>query len=516
MPVLGLAAVVSGVWFLRVSDPGSHVPLVAGLLLICLGCIDAVSAPVRRQHRVPWSTTRVRVAVALVAAAIVAAVLMRAAVLENVAALVAAVVLLICFGFGGSYVRRGQGLAVLAVLGALTLWVIVDRDDSALRDPTPNARGTVVALGDSYASGEGADAFFAGTNVQEGNQCRRTSGAYGYQVARTFNRHLEFFACSGALANQVWDKPQVTAGSAGDAIGTRPQLDNPVRSTPDLVLISIGGNDALFGSVGRGCALPGSCVDIKHIFDGNLADVRKKVAIALTKVSERFPRSPILVVPYPQMLPTPPAPGEKRRRGDCDGVPLGGAELDYLHGFVAHLDEQVERAVTLANAAPGSAANIAYFADGEEAYLGHRVCGPGNGDSAVNTLALGPTEATSLFDRLVPTSWNHNSFHPKSLGHDLLTRALVPWIRENVPGFGDATEFPVTLEARAKPAPEEPGTCESREKCKGEVDDWSTGKTIEAIRSVFPYAVLLGLFGWLLAAVRRLPVPVPQRDSHQP
>ena len=138
-------------------------------------------------------------------------------------------------------------------------------------------------------------------------------------------------------------------------------------------------------------------------------------------------------------------------------MPLGGAELDYLHGFVAHLDEQMERAVTLANVAPGARKNIAYFADGEEAYLGHRVCGAGNGDSAVNTLALGPTEATNVFDRLVPTSWNHNSFHPKSLGHDLLTRALVPWIRENVPEFGDATEFPATLTARAEPAPETAG-----------------------------------------------------------
>ena len=315
VPVLGIVAVVSGVWFLRVSDPGSKVPLVAGLLLVCLGCIDAVSAPVRRQDPVRWSTTRKGVAVALVVAAVLAAVLTRVAVLENVAALVAVVVLLICFGFGGSYVRRGQGLAVLVVLGALTLWVIADRDDSAPATRRPTAAGRW------SPSATRMHRVRVPMRSSRGRTCRReTSAAVPRAPTATrspvrSNRHLEFFACSGALANQVWDKPQVTPGSAGDAIGTRPQIDNPVRSTPDLVLISIGGNDALFGSVGRGCALPGSCVDIKHIFDGNLADVRKKVTVALTKVSERFPRSPILVVPYPQMLPTPPAAGERAPPG---------------------------------------------------------------------------------------------------------------------------------------------------------------------------------------------------------
>jgi hypothetical protein len=132
------------------------------------------------------------------------------------------------------------------------------------------------------------------------------------------------------------------------------------------------------------------------------------------------------------------------------------------------------------------------------------VCGLGNGDSAVNTLAIAPTEATSLFDRLVPTSWTHNSFHPKRLGHDLLTAALVEWIREHVPGFGSATRLPVTRHAAPTPPPREAGTCPDREACTQQVNAWSTGKTIEAIRSVFPYAVLLGALGWALAAVRRL------------
>ena len=228
------------------------------------------------------------------------------------------------------------------------------------------------------------------------------------------------------------------------------------------------------------------------------------MAVAFEQVADRFPRSPILVVPYPQMLPTPPAQGGER--GDCEGVPLGGAELDYLHGFVASLDAQVEQAVVTANSKAQGRGHIAYFQDGEDAYAGHRVCGPANGDSAVNTLAIAPTEAGDLFDRLVPTSWTHNSFHPKELGHDLLTSVLVPWIRANVPAFGDAPRFPVTTSPRTEPTLERSGTCTGRDECTKVVNSWSTGKTIEAIRSVFPYALLLGLLGWLLAAVRRLPL----------
>jgi lysophospholipase L1-like esterase len=516
VPLLAIGAVGAGIAFMLVPDPGSHVPLVLGLLLACLGCIDAISAPVRRQDPVDWSMTRLEVAAALIVVAFAAAALIHGKVLDHVPFLAVLVVFFAFFAFGGSYIRRGQGLLLLAVLGALTLWVVADRNDPAPRDPTPATEktGTVVALGDSYASGEGAKMFFAGTSVQGGNQCRRSSDAYGYQVARAFHRHLDFFACSGALGREVWQTAQVKQGSAGDAIGTLPQLENQVDVTPDLVLISIGGNDALFGAVGRGCALPGTCVDIKDIFDGNLGDVRTKVTTALTKVSGRFPDSPIVVVPYPQMLPKPPKPGDELDKGNCDGVPLGSDELIYLHGYVAHLDEQVKRAVVAANAArrieePERKANIAYFSKGEKAYDGHSICEPGKGDSAVNTLAFGPTEASNLFDRLVPTSWTHNSFHPKARGHDLLTSALVPWIRDNVPGFGTATKIPATMKADAEAAPDKPGTCTDRDKCTEAVTTWSTGKTIDAIRDVFPFALLLGLLGWLVAAIRRLPVHLP-------
>jgi lysophospholipase L1-like esterase len=504
VPILAIVALGSAIGFLIIPDPGTRVALTVGLLLLFLGCVDGISAPIRRSRAVDWSSTRTAVTILLVATALIAAVLTRVNVLEHVPLLAATVVVLVCFGFGGSYIRRGQGLAVLALLAALTLWVIADRDDDAPADPTPNGRGTVVALGDSYASGEGAKVFLPGTNVQDGNHCRRSSDAYGYRVARALGSHLEFLACSGAIATEIWQTAQVPRDAAGDDIGKLPQLDNPVEGTPDLVLISIGGNDALFGAVGRGCALPGSCVDIKHIFDGNLPSVGAGVATALGKVADRFPDSPILVVPYPQMLPEPAADGTAP--GDCAGVPLGGKELEYLRGFVAALDAQVEQAVVAVNQDAKHGAHIRYFDAGERAYAGHRICGPGNGDSAVNTLAIAPTGATDLFDRLVPTNWTHNSFHPTEVGHDLLTAELVPWIREHVPAYGAATRLPTTTEARTAPSLAEENTCTGREKCTEEVNAWSTGRTIEAIRSVFPYAVLLGLLGWLLAAVRRLPL----------
>ena len=49
--------------------------------------------------------------------------------------------------------------------------------------------------------------------------------------------------------------------SPNDVPGELPQIDNLPQDTSDIrvVLVSIGGNDALFGDIGLACVLPGSC-----------------------------------------------------------------------------------------------------------------------------------------------------------------------------------------------------------------------------------------------------------------
>ena len=511
---IGFLAIVL---FLELGSPGDNVALLVALLAIALGMVDALSAPVRRSvQRYEWSPTRVGVALALGAAALGVAIYLRVDKLPHTDWWIVPLVAVAAFAFGVSFIRHGQGIAVIVVLAALTLWVVADRDDPAPPTASPNGTGTIVALGDSYASGEGAKLFFPGTNVTGGNDCRRSSDAYGYRVAAALDRRLVFLSCSGALGNQIWEKGQISGPQDAAVVGTRPQLDNDLPpGTPDLVLISIGGNDALFGAIGRGCAVPGSCTEIKDVFDGNLDRVGPIVATSLEHVSLRFRDSRVVVVPYPQMLPMwaatdPPSPPHK-----CPGVPLDPAELGYLHTFVAGLDEQVEWGVSEANRRVALEApdvrpehpNIAYFAGATRAYTGHEICNETGTKPAVNVFVLAPTDANGLFDRLVPTNWMHDNFHPNQVGQDLMATSLTAWIRSHVPGFGSAQTFRATEHVERPKLHQQDPDCTNRETCKNKANHWSTGKVIDATRSVLiPILILIGL-GWSLAAIRRIGRP---------
>jgi lysophospholipase L1-like esterase len=506
--------VLAMVLFLQLETPGDNVALLVVLLAVAFGMIDAFSAPFRRtRQRYEWSGMRVAIALILAVATVGAVIYLRFVTLAHADWRIAAFVAVAAFLFGGSFIRHGQGITLLVVLASLTLWVVADRNDRAPPGTSTDASGTIVALGDSYASGEGAKAFFPGTNVTGGNDCRRSSNSYGYRSAVALDRRLVFLACSGALGKQVWDTGQIEGSDDAEVVGTRPQLDNEIPGdAPDLVLISIGGNDALFGAIGRGCAVPGSCTEIRDVFDGNLDRVGPIVATSLEYVAMRFRDSPVVVVPYPQMLPTWAAPGSTAPSRKCPGVPLDEPELRYLHTFVRDLTAQVEWGVSEANErvetrAPGTRPerpNLAFFTGATQAYTGHEICNETGRAPGVNVLTLAPTEADGLFDRLVPTNWMHNNFHPNAVGQKLMANALSEWIRANVPGFGNALALEPTQGVDRPAAHRQDPDCTDREACRRKANHWSTGKTIEAARSVFiPVLLLIGL-GWALAAISRI------------
>ena len=106
-------------------------------------------------------------------------------------------------------------------------------------------------MGDSYTAGPGAG------DLDPSNQgdCVRSVGSYGVQLQNdwvyTGASQLSFLACTGAVADDVSSKqiPEVSS-------------DPP----PDLVLITIGGNDIGFAKIAKSCLVgligSGDCDDL--------------------------------------------------------------------------------------------------------------------------------------------------------------------------------------------------------------------------------------------------------------
>lgn len=120
------------------------------------------------------------------------------------------------------------------------------RGSVSLDDVGPNLQGHdhVVILGDSYSSGEGAGGYRPDTDDSD-NACHRSDNTYGADIFpdRTI------LACSGAVtANIIGNEGQYGEMTQIDQLR---EVDRPI----DLLLTTIGGNDAGFSNVIKRCVL---------------------------------------------------------------------------------------------------------------------------------------------------------------------------------------------------------------------------------------------------------------------
>src|SRR5690606_30997290 len=62
------------------------------------------------------------------------------------------------------FVFRGEGIIAVLLVGFVAVWGMADGYSSLPADPNPDADVRLLALGDSFISGEGADGYLDGTN----------------------------------------------------------------------------------------------------------------------------------------------------------------------------------------------------------------------------------------------------------------------------------------------------------------------------------------------------------------
>lgn len=277
----------------------------------------------------------------------------------------------------------GRGL-MGALVGLLALLVVTA---SALPG-TVWAPGGVraarfAALGDSYASGEGA--HVSGQRYLPGSgDCHRSGSAYPRRLAsRLTTGDLLFVACSGATTDDLArdQLPQLRAFAAAGPV--------------DLVTVTIGGNDLGFRTALQRC-VTADCtrLDPFTVLPGQrrsrfverlatvLADVRDAAGTDAT----------VLVVGYPRIFPDPHGPR-------CLGlIGVSNGELEALG-----------RATRLVGVAVAEAAQRAgaRYVDALDAFDGHEIC---TGDAWAHGLTA--PDAAQL-----PAIPSPDSFHPTPAGH---------------------------------------------------------------------------------------------------
>lgn len=462
LAVLGMVAMAA-----TGSKYGTYVA-VAGVLTVPIG-VSLVSAKWNRALKARHGPPAWQLAIAgLVCLGIVVAVMLRGFDVSApfVGLFVGALVILLL-----AMAARSNADVIIVIAMTAVIWTLMQHSVPIPEALQPGPHSTVfAAVGDSYISGEGADAFFAGTNEKTGNHCRQAPTAYAPLLtgdkSSDIPGKLVFLACSGAKILGVEDQLA--------------QFDR-LRSDQDLnvkfVLLSVGGNDALFGSVGKTCIMAGNCSDLGKAWIANLHRLVPRLEKTYRLARLDAGKAAVVVVPYPVPL----------AKKHCDASAFSGREERFLYDFTVELNRVVQRAARKAR--------VGFVAPVADVLRGHRICDGPIAQSGVNFLATN-TVLGSLEQSVNPVNWFHNSMHPNARGHERMRVAISKWIGSRA--FGERAEAPGASTMRTETLGNQ---------CTGKfqtdltqcADTWSTKQNGRFLLTKGLLVLLAGFGGWLLA-----------------
>ena len=269
-----------------------------------------------------------------------------------------------------------------------------------------------VALGDSFSSGEGEYLYESGTDVNE-NKCHLSPYSYPYLVSHALGiKDFHSVACSGARIDDVMSTVQYKYPQEGGYTsrqwfaGISPQNDYISAAHPNTVTLSMGGNDIGFKNKLQNCVTYiGSCYgfkgDRKEIADEINRQFSKLVSM-YNSIKEQGGVEKVYVLGYPNIFGL----GDK-----CDkNVFLEPNERKFSRALVEYLNATIKAAAEQAGV---------QYVDVEHAFTGYELCDPG--EKAVNGLSGG----NDVLSFLGSNGIGNESFHPNSLGHELLASALM-------------------------------------------------------------------------------------------
>jgi hypothetical protein len=300
----------------------------------------------------------------------------------------------------------------------------------------------IVAMGDSYASGEAAtegrgDHYYPETDYHNSrdestkNACHRSTMAWSRQATLPGQSHsvgaladakvpqldYQFIACSGARHYNI-----LTTGQYSEL----PQIEQGyLDQHTTLVPLSIGGNDMRFSDVVFRCFTRGGCQDssivardpdtgeeipgeetgpLKDWAEGWARDeIRPRLVATLHRIQQLAPNAQIVLMGYPRLV-------EENVLGCQVGLEL--SELRWLNGLADMLARHMGGAVLDARSQHGV---NAVFVDPRPEFAGRGICGPA---PVIEGVVL---DRHSLADSY-PVSMK--AFHPNIAGARLYADAL--------------------------------------------------------------------------------------------
>ncbi len=272
--------------------------------------------------------------------------------------------------------------------------------DAAAFVPRSKPAQFVVALGDSFSSGEGVPPFDTRASGNPSNDCHRSTAAYartmrlpGQTVPATDSRNdLHFLACSGAIAESLTAKaavgsiPSVPAGPDYQN-GQELQLDRGFLS-PDttIVTLTIGGNNARFSDVATHC-FAFNCPTSTMSGDPSPLEtyepyvistlIPPKLAAVYDQIHQAAPNAKIYVSAYPRLF-------------DGTYLLVCAALSPEEQRWIRDLTQQLSAATKQQIDAARARGLPIYFVDSQSEFVGHEICNSAgspqyfNGIDAVN------------------------------------------------------------------------------------------------------------------------------------
>lgn len=322
-------------------------------------------------------------------------------------------------------------------------------------DPVTSAtKGNYVALGDSYASGEGSNSsggnyLFPKRNPYIGQSntdgCHRSPNAFSLTLQRQFSFHgtSSFVACSGATSDDLRTGRYHEKAQIG---GTNPRLN----AHTSAVTLSIGGDDLHFSKVMTACvadahsdpakpllgqgSIPGGGDHCTHQLGSIQRDMNtlfghppnpSKYQRLLIQIHDQAPNARIMVVGYPHLFPEPP-------RHDYDTVTL--RDQQFLNDTARRLDGAIAQQVQgLDQQYYGNGRRKMggfEYVDNWDALAGHEITSP---DPWINGLEACPPSWANFHH--VENCWDglgagSGTFHPTPAGQNSFERNVAQELRE--------------------------------------------------------------------------------------
>ncbi|WP_392967810.1 SGNH/GDSL hydrolase family protein [Streptomyces sp. LN245] len=377
--------------------------------------------------------------------------------------------------------RIGQNkwvdLGVFNFTGTPTVTLDTDTDDGtgdediawdsvAFQPLSAKPKDFVVAMGDSYSSGEGASEgnrdYYPETNYLDKQEdktrdaCHRSTQAWSRQatlpgrsasigtLADNYGSAMDYhlIACSGARTYHMLHNG-IVQGNGGE----KPQIDKGyLDQNTTLVTLSIGGNDARFSAIIQKCLVAmngGNCRD-KTFEDGDTDNqlagrdrkfigrpleqavagiideiVRPDITKVLAEIHAKAPHAKIVLMGYPPLI---------ENRGECLSITVPGvgqiglsaSSSDWLNSVADTLSAAMQQSVNATKAAGAQA----WFSNPKQNFAGKAVCGdPESVHGIVKTLVDSDQPKTD-YPILENYGLSAQSFHPKIGGARLYADSL--------------------------------------------------------------------------------------------